>query len=203
MTVPRVLLLVALASCGDGAATPRDDCGLATDAGQTVDAGVPDGPGGPDAGSAPSWGGLLGGGLRRDGLLRLSHRQLRRRRSGGHCRTRPAACPAVVMSVCACDGKTYANACEAAAAGRDLNAAGGCPAPARTFACGTTFCPVGTHYCQAGYGGRFDNPPSFTCLPIPAGCGASPTCSCFSDETCGNMCTQDPAGNVTLTCLYP
>ena len=203
MTGLRFLLLVALASCGGGDATPQADGGPGTDGGRTADAGVPDGPGGPDAAPAPVCGGLLGATCAATEYCDYPTDSCGVADQTGSCRTRPDACPAIVMPVCACDGMTYANACEAAAAGHDLSAGGGCPAPAGTFACGTTFCAVGTHYCQAGTGGRFDAPPSFTCLPIPAGCGASQTCSCFSGETCGNMCTQDAAGNVTLTCLYP
>jgi hypothetical protein len=42
MTPLRALVLVALTSCGGGAATPADDGGVVTDGGRTVDAGMPD-----------------------------------------------------------------------------------------------------------------------------------------------------------------
>jgi len=199
----RLLVLVSLASCGADPATTGDDGGLGADAGRTVDAPLADGPTGPDAASGAVCGGLLGTTCAAKEYCDYPTDSCGAGDQAGTCRARPETCPAVVMPVCACNGMTYGNACEAAAAGQDVNAAGGCPPPAGTFACGTTFCHVATHYCQAGYGGAFDNPPSFTCLPVPAGCGASPTCACFSGETCGSMCAQDAAGNVTLTCLYP
>lgn len=192
MTALRALVLFALASCNSSDAASPD-----------VDGGVPDGPAGADAGPAPLCGGLLGVACAATEYCDFPTDSCGVADQAGTCRPRPAACPAVVMTVCACDGMTYGNGCEAAAAGHDLSAAGGCPAPAGTFGCGTTFCSVGTQYCQAVFGGAFDAAPTFTCLPIPAGCGATPTCACFSGETCGNMCTQDAAGDVTLTCLHP
>jgi hypothetical protein len=50
----------------------------------------------------------------------------------GVCRERPPVCPPVYALVCGCDGVTYENACEAAAAGEDVRYPGACavlPAP--------------------------------------------------------------------------
>jgi hypothetical protein len=44
----------------------------------------------------------------------------------GTCRSRPAECIAMDAPVCGCDGKTYANACEAAKAGTDVSREGAC-----------------------------------------------------------------------------
>ncbi|HTO80126.1 MAG TPA: Kazal-type serine protease inhibitor domain-containing protein [Methylocystis sp.] len=44
----------------------------------------------------------------------------------GKCEPRPEFCPEIFMPVCGCDGKTYPNACQAAAAGHDIAHAGKC-----------------------------------------------------------------------------
>lgn len=47
--------------------------------------------------------------------------------AGGLCQLRPDDCDDVDDPVCACDGRTYVNACEAHAAGHDVAAPGRCP----------------------------------------------------------------------------
>src|SRR5262245_25473666 len=47
----------------------------------------------------------------------------------GTCRPRPNGCDDVFAPVCGCDGSVHSNACDANAAGFDVNASGGCPVP--------------------------------------------------------------------------
>ena len=54
-------------------------------------------------------------------------RPVGRCRAAGTCEDRPGRCPKILRRVCACDGKTYANDCLAAAAGVSLKAEGECP----------------------------------------------------------------------------
>lgn len=117
----------------------------------------------------------------------------------GTCVAKPNACDDLYEPVCACDGKVYSNACDAQLQGKDVQLLGGCEPPAEMFACGAEFCSVAESYCQIQISDVAGIPNSYECLPLPANCGADPTCTCLSDLACGNAC-QESGGGLTLTC---
>jgi len=68
---------------------------------------------------------------------------------GGVCAPMPLGCPDVEMPVCGCNGKTYGNACDAAAAGVTVKANGAC-APNPKVCGGPTAakCPSKSEMCD-------------------------------------------------------
>lgn len=118
----------------------------------------------------------------------------------GTCQQRPSACSFILDPVCACDGITYDNDCEAAQAGEDVSSTGICPPPVGGFACGDTFCMEGTAYCERQSTDVAGTADSYACKPRPAACNDMPGCACLADEPCGASCTEDE-GNFILTCI--
>jgi hypothetical protein len=118
----------------------------------------------------------------------------------GICRSRPNGCPDLFDPVCGCDQVVHSNECDAQAAGVDVNASGGCPVQAGEHACGFRTCQSETEYCQHGFSDIGGEPDSFTCKPLPVGCGTSPTCGCLAAEPCGAFCAEMPPGALTVRC---
>jgi hypothetical protein len=70
-----------------------------------------------------------------------------------------------------------------------------------TFACGDQTCSLDTEYCEALTGDLGPVTTSYTCQPLPAACGATPTCACLSGEACGGTCTEGTDGELLTSCV--
>ena len=106
----------------------------------------------------------------------------------GTCQPRPQVCTLEFNPVCGCDGRTYGNACAAAAAGMNVASQGTCDAQA---ACNTNADCNDTDYCFSENG--CDAPG--TCQPRPQVCTFEfwPVCGC-DGQTYGNACSAAAAG---------
>ena len=114
-------------------------------------------------------------------------------RAIGFCKPAPESCPAVAQTVCGCDGKTYANSCEASRARQAVAAEGACK-----VACGGpahTKCAAGT-FCRFGDGSCGTAEAVGECEPIPGSCATAPSapvCGC-DGKTYPSRCAADAAG---------
>jgi hypothetical protein len=116
----------------------------------------------------------------------------------GRCIPLPTGCTADFNPVCGCNGQTYSNDCERANARAQLDHVGACGA-----ATSCASCNVATTYCQVTVGGIPGSTPFYGCLPLPAGCGSTPSCACLASVTCGSQCGAVASGLLTITCAAP
>ncbi len=119
----------------------------------------------------------------------------------GECEVIPDLCSEEEILSCGCDGQIYPNPCFAAVQGIDISNAEICTPPLNMVPCGWTFCAHGTSYCQVVISDIGGWPDEYVCHDLPPGCsGSGASCSCMTNEPCGDWCEQDPDGSITLTC---
>ena len=105
----------------------------------------------------------------------------------GTCAQLPAGCPDVWDPVCGCDGNTYGNACEAAAAGVNVAAAGECKPEADCEH--DAWCDEGEYCAKDGCSGvGLCTTPPDACIEI-----YQPVCGC-DGNTYSNSCYASSAG---------
>lgn len=205
---------------------PRDGCD--PDSGGTGCAGVCVSAGGCSPGS-PSCGICKGEGGTSEcrsnsdcGQGEFCGRDVGRCSGTGECEDRPDACPAITDPVCGCDGETYGNECEAAAAGLGVATLGECGGECGNGvvedgeACDPESLPA-VFSCRDFGGGNEDAVVcAAACQLDPSGCECaldlSITCECDvgsgvcrSSVTRVNSCTQTAAGDgsVSIEVTYP
>ncbi|HLY55088.1 MAG TPA: Kazal-type serine protease inhibitor family protein [Stellaceae bacterium] len=79
-----------------------------------------------DASAAQRCGGLRGARCGPGQYCQVTPRMCHVRRAIGVCAIRPRICPRIFRPVCGCNGRTFANSCEAAAAGVSVLHPGKC-----------------------------------------------------------------------------
>ena len=115
----------------------------------------------------------------------------------GDCTVLPFICTAIFDPVCGCDGNTYGNACEAAAAGVNVDYTGQCVVPG----CLSNPDCMGGEFCLLPVGDCGSGAQTGTCTPLPFICPAifAPVCGC-DGNTYSNDCEAAANGvNVDYT----
>jgi hypothetical protein len=117
----------------------------------------------------------------------------------GSCIRKPGSCGDLDQPTCGCDGKTYANECEARRAGMARQHEGACDETSQ-FACGPYRCEKGQYCVDKAADG--DSVWRYACLTLPEACAGTASCECLGKvKACftGHDCAVTGTG-VTATC---
>jgi len=94
----------------------------------------------------------------------------------------------------------YQTACDAAAAGVDVDIDNACTPPLDMFPCGEKFCAALTEVCRIQVSDVSGFPDTFECEALDPGCNGSASCDCYTMDPCGGQFCELRGSDLYLTC---